>query len=133
MKRISTLITSLALLLIVGCSNSSGPGGSGGRQGSVDVNGDDVNLEGFIESKQSESAMTVFGWTVLVDDNTEIEGETGDNLAFEDLVVGTWVHVQGKLTGSETVLAEEIEVETRDDDDDDGDDSSGENGDDGQP
>ncbi len=75
-----------------------------------DEDGDEVEVEGFITAL-GDSTLTVGGLLFRVTSSTEIEGEQGADLEFEDLAVGEFAEVEGHFTSSDLV-ADEIEVET---------------------
>jgi hypothetical protein len=113
LQNISLVIVSLFLLTGVGCGEDSptGTGGSGG--GSIRIDGSRVELEGYIE-RVGDSELTVYGKAVVVTETTELDGEHGEELRFEDLLVGMWVEVRGTLRSDGAVIAERIEVEDDD-------------------
>ncbi|MDH3216713.1 MAG: DUF5666 domain-containing protein [Candidatus Krumholzibacteria bacterium] len=97
------------LILLTGCrSDAVGPGSSG-KGGSLRIEGDRAEVEGYIQSL-SPSRLVVFNTTVLVNDLTEIRAEHGAHMTFSDLLVGMWVDVRGAFVDG-VVVAERIEVE----------------------
>jgi hypothetical protein len=93
--------------------------------GILDDNDDDyVELKGKITSMGTNS-FVAYGFTVLTDDDTRIEGDNHEQLQFSDLSVGTFVEVEGILNDDSTILAREVEIEDESGDDN-GDDGDGE-------
>ena len=87
------------------------------EDGVIDDHDDDyVELKGTITSVGTDS-FVAFGFTVLVDDTTRIEGDNHQPLQFSDLTVGTFVEVHGILEDDSTILARKIEVEDESGDD----------------
>ncbi|MCH7975835.1 MAG: T9SS type A sorting domain-containing protein [Bacteroidetes bacterium] len=72
--------------------------------------GDEVEVEGFITAL-GDSTLTVGGLLFRVTPDTDIEGEHGADLEFEDLAVGDFAEVEGHFT-SDDLVADEIEVES---------------------
>ncbi|MCH8031473.1 MAG: hypothetical protein IIB09_06620, partial [Bacteroidetes bacterium] len=72
--------------------------------------GDEVEVEGFITAL-GDSTLTVGGLLFRVTPDTDIEGEHGADLEFEDLAVGDFTEVEGHFT-SDDLVADEIEVES---------------------
>lgn len=100
------------LFLLYGCNDTTSPGG--GREGEIKIEGTDVELKGFIESKGAMS-LVVYGRDVVVTDSTSIENEYEAHITFADLIVGTFVEVHGTLQSDDSIVAAEISVDTRDD------------------
>lgn len=71
---------------------------------------DDVEVEGLIEAL-GDSDVTVGGHTFLVTDATEIRGDHGADLTFEDLAVGMFVEAEGNVDAAGVLVADRIEVE----------------------
>jgi len=91
-----------------------GDDGSGGESGD-DAAGQEVEVEGFIESLQigeggSVSGLVVGGETIYIDDNTQIVGES--EIVSAGLVVGLKVHVNGIRLDDGSILASQIKVES---------------------
>lgn len=80
-----------------------------------DHDDDYVELRGRIDSIGSDS-FVAFGFTVLVDADTRIEGDNHRPLEFADLAEGMLVEVHGGLNDDTTILARKVEVEDGDDD-----------------
>jgi len=120
MTLLRKIAVSLLLIAFIGGCKSSTTGPDGGdippRKGSIQISGDEVELKGFIEAIGPGQQLTVFGYSVLVDDSTQIESEGGQHIGFDDLIIGMFLEVHGTIQPDETILAVEIEVETRDDD-----------------
>ena len=72
--------------------------------------GGEVEVEGFITAL-GDSTLTVGGLLFRVTPDTDIEGEHGADLEFEDLAVGDFAEVEGHFT-SDDLVADEIEVES---------------------
>ena len=111
----------LIILMVAASACSSGTTTDGGDTGGgigcdqrKQIEIDRAEVDGYIEAK-SPGRLVVFQTTVLVDGNTDIRGdEGGEQLSFDDLVIGLCVEVRGVPQGGD-VLAEEIRVRTRDD------------------
>jgi hypothetical protein len=103
-----------ALTLLAGCvTESTGPDG-GGKNGAIDINNDRARLTGFIAEK-SEGQIVVLSYVVLIVESTEIKGEQENQLLPTDLLVGMWVRVEGRIDRENVIVADEIEVDSRDD------------------
>jgi len=86
---------------------------------SIVAEGDEANevdVDGRIEALGSNS-LTVNGFTFLVTDQTEVEGEDDRPLSFSDLREGDVVEVEGYRDRNGDLIAYEIEREDDDDDD----------------
>jgi len=86
---------------------------------SIVAEGDEANevdVDGRIEALGSNS-LTVNGFTFLVTDRTEVEGEDDRPLSFSDLREGDVVEVEGYRDRNGDLIAYEIEREDDDDDD----------------
>lgn len=114
------LVALVALAVAPGCGGDSPTdtgGGSGG--GSIRIDGTRVELEGYIESL-GDSDLVVYGYVVVVTAATEIDGDRGEQLRFDDLLVGMWVEVRGTRRGDGAVVAERVEVDDEHDSSDSG-------------
>ena len=96
-----TLLISLALMGLVWVSTVAAASDTEGE----------IELSGIIQEIGADS-LVVDGLTVTVDQTTEIE-EGGESLTLADLEVGWTVKVQGFLSADGSILAEEIEVTSR--------------------
>ncbi|NBB86714.1 MAG: hypothetical protein GVY12_10940 [Bacteroidetes bacterium] len=86
---------------------------------SIEAEGDEANevdVDGRIEALGSNS-LTVNGFTFLVTDRTEVEGEDDRPLSFSDLREGDVVEVEGYRDRNGDLIAYEIEREDDGDDD----------------
>ena len=76
--------------------------GESGHRGDED---EDFEIKGIITVSYAGGSLMVDGVTVLVDEQTEFEGDSAD------LVVGTLVEVEGSFDADGNLLASEIELE----------------------
>lgn len=104
------------LLFVAGCGSDSptDPGG-GKRVPFKKISGSDVRMAGFVEDVSGRD-LVVYNTPVTVTDSTRIRGDNGTTLDAADLLVGMWAEVEGRLDGDGVVIADRIDVETRDDD-----------------
>ncbi|HKK52870.1 MAG TPA: DUF5666 domain-containing protein [Myxococcota bacterium] len=87
-----------------------------GGIGRPDVDDDELELKGFVDSIASDgSEFVVGGTTFVIDDDTLFE----DDLPMDDDLVGRFVEVKADLLGNGDLLAVRIESEDDFDDDDD--------------
>jgi len=113
--RLRLLFVSLVFSFVAvaaGCNNTTAPDEE--RKGEIKIEGTQVELKGFIESKGTLS-LVVYGHIVAITGNTRIENESEQQIGFDDLIVGTFVEIHGTLQPDSSIVADEIAVETRDD------------------
>ena len=121
-----------SVFALAGCGSGGGGGTGPGvpNTGTITVTGDDVEMTGYIQTVEvGKKELLVYDRTVKLHPKTTIEGDGGIPLTFEDLIVGMWTEIDGRVDKSNgqpppnpgddnrriKVLADTIRVDTNDD------------------